>query len=76
MPEMDGVTATEILLGQMPDVAVVVMSVQDDSYYTQRAFRAGARGYLVKPFPPDDLSKAIREARRVGPPWILGHGHH
>jgi pilus assembly protein CpaE len=75
MPVMDGVTATEILLDQMPEISVVMMSVQDDSHYTGRAFRAGARGYLVKPFLAAELATAIRDARKPSPPWIRGYGH-
>jgi DNA-binding NarL/FixJ family response regulator len=63
MPEMSGLTAMEILLERMPEVAVVMMSVQDDADYIRRAFRSGARKYLVKPFSSDDLTTAIRDAR-------------
>jgi pilus assembly protein CpaE len=74
MPEMDGLTATEILLERMPEVAVVMMSIQFDSYYTSRAFRAGAREYLVKPFSSDELMTAIRDARTTNTPRIRGYG--
>jgi pilus assembly protein CpaE len=75
MPEMDGLTATAILLDQLPEITVVMMSVQGDTDYMSRAFRAGARGYLVKPFSLDDLMTAVRDARKASPPWIRGYGH-
>ena len=74
MPEMDGVTATKILVEQTPEIAVVMMSVQDHGDYISRAFDAGARGYLVKPFRWDDLVSAIADAQKKSPPWIRGYG--
>jgi parallel beta-helix repeat protein len=74
MTEMDGLTATEILLERMLEVAVIVMSIQDDGYYISRAFRAGARGYLLKPFSHDELTTAIRDAPTTHTPTIRGYG--
>lgn len=64
MPDMDGLRTTEIILRQVP-TRVVIMSVQGDNEYRDRAMMAGARGYLVKPFSGEDLINKIRAAARV-----------
>lgn len=77
MPAMDGLTATKILLERMPEVAVVMMSIMGedlDRDYVGRAFHAGAREYLVKPFTMDELTTAIRDARSPHAPVIRGYG--
>lgn len=73
MPEMSGLTATEILLERMPEVAVVMMSIWGEGDYISRAFRAGARQYLVKPFSSDELMTAIRDVRTKHTPTIRGY---
>ena len=42
MPKMDGVTATRLMTGQYPDVAVVGLSVTEDLYHKVAMERAGA----------------------------------
>ncbi len=60
MPDMDGITATERIMQQVPGIAVIMMSVQGEQDYLRRAMRAGAREFLVKPFSSDELTNAIR----------------
>ncbi len=67
MPDMDGLRATEVILGQVP-TRVVMMSVQAEPEYLNRAMMAGARGYLVKPFSSDDLISTLRSAAQVQVP--------
>jgi pilus assembly protein CpaE len=61
MPDMDGITATERLSAQVPDAAVVMMSVQGEADYLRRSMLAGAREFLVKPFSSDELTASIRQ---------------
>jgi pilus assembly protein CpaE len=67
MPDVDGIATTEALAREVPSAAVIMMSVQAEGDYLRRSMRAGARGYLVKPFTSDELLESIRgvEARRV-----------
>jgi pilus assembly protein CpaE len=60
MPDMDGITATEKIMQQVPGIAVIIMSVQSEQDYLRRAMRAGAREFLVKPFSGDELTSGIR----------------
>ena len=61
MPDMDGITATERLSAEVPDAAVVMMSVQGEADYLRRSMLAGAREFLVKPFSSDELTASIRQ---------------
>ncbi len=64
MPDMDGLHAAEIILQQVP-TRVVMMSVQAEPEYLQRALLIGARGYLTKPFSSDQLVSTLRNAAQV-----------
>ncbi len=60
MPIMDGVAATRLLLAQQPEVKVLVLTTFDDDAYIAEAMQAGARGYLLKDTPSEELAEAIR----------------
>jgi DNA-binding NarL/FixJ family response regulator len=60
MPEMDGRTATKLIVQNFPKVKVLVLSTFDDDSYLTGAMRAGAKGYLLKDMPSRELADAIR----------------
>ncbi len=60
MPDMDGITATEALLEDIPWAQVVMLSVQNDADYMRRAMLAGARDFIAKPPSGDELISTIR----------------
>src|SRR5215472_10540287 len=64
MPDMDGLRAAQVILQQVP-TRVVMMSVQAEPEYFQRALLIGARGYLTKPFSGDQLANTLRNAAQV-----------
>ncbi|PRW61694.1 response regulator [Actinopolyspora mortivallis] len=59
MPGMDGVRATELIVGERL-AKVLVMTTFDLDDYALSALRAGASGFLLKDTPPDDLVSAVR----------------
>src|SRR5688572_32346782 len=65
MPDMDGITATEIISNTVPESPIIMMSVQGEQDYLRRAMLAGAREFLVKPFSGDDLVRSIRHVYRL-----------
>lgn len=65
MPDMDGITATELIRQSNPAVQIVILSVQGDPNYMRRAMLAGARDFLTKPPAVDDLTAAIRRAGKM-----------
>lgn len=64
MPVMDGRAATRAIRQQFPEVTVLVLSTFDDDQYISDSIRAGAKGYLLKDMPVDELVQAIRMAHR------------
>lgn len=60
MPFMDGREATRIIVQQFPKVKVLVLSTFDDDQYITDAIQAGAKGYLLKDMPCEELTQAIR----------------
>lgn len=71
MPGMDGVTATRIISGRFAGTKVLVLSGYSDDEYLADALQAGARGYLLKDTPAEELAAAIRSIHKgyaqIGP---------
>jgi two-component system LytT family response regulator len=64
MPKLDGFEVLELI---DPAIAVVFVTAYDE--YAMRAFDAHAVDYLLKPFSPERLEKALARAReRLGRP--------
>jgi DNA-binding NarL/FixJ family response regulator len=64
MPVMDGREATRKICEQFPDIHVLVLSTFDDDQYIAQSIRAGAKGYLLKDMPSEELAQAIRLVHR------------
>lgn len=64
MPVMDGREATRKICQQYPHIKVLVLSTFDDAQYIADAIRAGAKGYLLKDMPSEELAQAIRAVYR------------
>lgn len=71
MPGMDGVTATGIISQRFPNTKVLILSGYDDNEYLADAMRAGAKGYLLKDTPAEELANVIRSVDKgyaqIGP---------
>ena len=65
MPDMDGITATELIRKELPFTQVIMLSVQGDPNYMRRAMLAGARDFLTKPPSVDELTAAVRRAGKM-----------
>ena len=46
-----------------PGIAVIVLSMHEETYYAERALRAGARGYITKRESTGKIVEAIRQVR-------------
>ena len=64
MPRMDGIELVTRMRAEYPDVPAVILTTFDDDELVFGGLRAGARGYLLKDVPPDELVLAIRQAAR------------
>jgi DNA-binding NarL/FixJ family response regulator len=59
MSIMGGVEATSQILRQVPSCCILMLTTFDDDEYVRDALRAGARGYLLKDLPAQDLAQAV-----------------
>jgi len=64
MPRMDGVELVRRLAEEYPRVAAVILTTFDDDEYVFSGLRAGAKGYLLKDTPSEELVAAIEKASR------------
>ena len=62
MPNLDGAGATERVLADAPDTAVVLLTTFDDEESILRGLQAGARGYLTKNAGRAEIAAAISAA--------------
>jgi DNA-binding NarL/FixJ family response regulator len=62
MPVMDGITATSIIRGELPDTEVLALTSVLEDASVVGAVRAGAIGYLLKDTDADALCRAIKAA--------------
>jgi two-component system response regulator NreC len=60
MPNLNGIEAALRITEKRPETAVVILSMHADESYVLRALKSGARGYLLKDSPEEDLINAIR----------------
>ena len=60
MPDMDGLTTTKIIRERFNSTKVLVLSSHDDRDRLHEAIEAGAKGYLIKGTPANELVRAIR----------------
>ncbi|HEX4079852.1 MAG TPA: response regulator transcription factor [Rhizomicrobium sp.] len=61
LPEGSGLALIKSIKAEMPGTAIVVLSMHDERFYAERAFRAGARGYVMKGESTSSIAAAIRE---------------
>ena len=66
MPELDGVEALRQLAVRCPEVKALVFTAFDTDERIVGAVQAGARGYLLKGAPRDELFNAIRVVSQGG----------
>lgn len=59
MPEIGGLTATEMVLERRPQTRIVILSMHDNPEYISTALSHGAVGYLLKDVPTDEIKLAI-----------------
>jgi two-component system NarL family response regulator len=59
MPDIGGLTATEIILEEYPATRILVLSMHDGPEYVTSALSHGAMGYVLKDVPTDEIKCAI-----------------
>jgi DNA-binding NarL/FixJ family response regulator len=64
MPIMDGVAATKEICQRFADVNILILTTFDDRDYVSAAIQNGAKGYLLKDTPSEEIADAIRAVHR------------
>jgi DNA-binding NarL/FixJ family response regulator len=76
LPGMSGVDAMIAIRGEFPDARVIILTTFEGDVEIQRALEAGARAYMLKTMPPEEMIQTIRQVhagkKRV-PPEIAAH---
>jgi DNA-binding NarL/FixJ family response regulator len=60
MPEMNGVAATAQITQALPSAKVIILTTFDYDEYVFDGMKAGARGYMLKDIPANELLATIR----------------
>jgi DNA-binding NarL/FixJ family response regulator len=82
LPGIDGISAVKRIAETAPGVKMVVFSAYGDKRLLSDAIAAGARGYVMKGSPPEDLIRAILAVKdgkafvdpSLSPALLLSHG--
>ena len=61
MPVMDGLTATKIITDRFVNTKVLILTVHDNDRHLNQSLQNGAKGYLLKTTPAEELINAIRQ---------------
>ena len=48
MPEINGIVLSRRLVGEMPELSVLMLTLHEDRAYLDQALEAGVRGYVLK----------------------------
>jgi DNA-binding NarL/FixJ family response regulator len=64
MPRLDGVTATRLIHGCLPEVRVLMLSMHDEDARIVAAVQAGACGYVLKDADHQEFLRIIRATYR------------
>ena len=61
MPEMNGIDAMEAILKTDPGANVIIVSFINNKEMVEYALQAGAKDFIIKPFPLDRLIQAAEK---------------
>jgi DNA-binding NarL/FixJ family response regulator len=73
LPDMNGVDTLRAMRAEFPEARVLMLTTFEGDVEMQRALQAGARGYLLKTMPPEEIVDAIRQVhagRKRIPPAV------
>jgi two-component system, NarL family, nitrate/nitrite response regulator NarL len=59
MPHMNGLAVTELLRKELPEIKVLILSMHSNTDYVMRIIQSGARGYILKEAPTEELVRAV-----------------
>lgn len=60
MPKINGLKATHLLSQEFPEIKIIILTMHDNKEYIQNAINSGAKGYILKDKPADEMIDAVR----------------
>lgn len=66
MPVLDGLQAARVIKAKMPEVAIVILSLNADRHLVEEAKKIGARAYVAKTKAGEALVQAVDAAIKGG----------
>lgn len=66
MPGLSGLNATEMILEERPQTHILILSMHDSPEYISTALSHGAKGYILKDVPTDEIKLAIETVMAGG----------
>src|SRR3954452_20075426 len=71
LPDMSGIDAMIAIRSDFPEARIIMLTTFEGDVEVQRALQAGARGYILKSMPPNELLQVVRQVhagkKRVSP---------
>lgn len=61
MPEMDGIEATQTIISEFPNAKIVMVTSHGQEKMVLDALKAGAKGYILKPFQQQKVYETIQK---------------
>jgi DNA-binding NarL/FixJ family response regulator len=80
LPDLNGIEVLIAIRNEFSEARVIILTTFERDVEIQRALKAGARGYLLKSMPPQQMLDAIRQVRSgkksVAPELAAGLAEH
>ena len=76
LPDLSGIDALSAILSEFPQARIVMLTTFEGDVEIQRSLAAGARGYVLKTMPPNELADVVRQVdagRKRIPQEIAAH---
>jgi DNA-binding NarL/FixJ family response regulator len=73
LPDMSGIDSLIAIRTEFPEARIIMLTTFEGDVEIQRSLEAGARGYLLKSMPPDELVEVVRHVhagRKKIPPEL------
>jgi DNA-binding NarL/FixJ family response regulator len=61
LPDLSGIDVIMAIRAEFPDARIIILTTYERDVEIQRTLKAGARGYLLKSMPPEQMLDAIRQ---------------
>jgi two-component system, NarL family, nitrate/nitrite response regulator NarL len=59
MPKVNGLSAAEMILERRPETRILILTMHDSTEYITSAMSHGAKGYILKDVPTEEIKQAI-----------------